>query len=1075
MTEPADARLRSVFEGALELTDAARRNYLDRACGGDEELRRRVLAMLAAAEDEAGFLAQPTHGDGAAEARTGQETTEGVGATIGPYRLLQRIGEGGFGDVFLAEQSVPVERRVALKIIKVGMDTRQVVARFEQERQALARMDHPNIARVIDAGSTAAGRPYFVMDLVDGVPITQYCDEQRLGIRDRLELFAQVCTAVQHAHGKGIIHRDIKPSNVLVATQDGKALAKVIDFGIAKATDQKLTDKTLITEHRQVIGTLQYMSPEQAEGSADIDTRTDVYSLGALLYELLTGSTPFDAKTVEGAMFAEIWRVIREVDPPRPSKRLHESRETLIDVATRRGVEPRRLEIIVRGELDWIAMKALEKDRTRRYDTASSLALDIRRYLAGEAVVAVPPSAIYRLRTFVRRNKLPVAAIVAVGIALMAGLGIALYLRSNLATEVESVKRLSALRDYDELLLRVDELWPPHPDQIAAYHGWIEEAQRLVADLPLHRAKLKELRAAALPRSDEERIADRRSHPDLSRLERLPAQIAARRASLRARRDGIPVASVEPDWSAQPKDSSALTNASWALVTPGRQVFGREAEGLALARRALELADQAGNRAYAARAGNALAHALFALGRDEEALAASEAARNVATADQRKEYETRFETLRKLVAAASGPDGVRQEEAAIAALEAEQLQLEARVDERRTWRFAETNAGRQARWWHANLSRLIDLLEALQHPGTGLLSPAPDAIADAHGWSIPRRLALAQRLEAQMRPGTDWDRRWREAIAAIRELEVYGGLELAPQAGLVPLGPDPRSGLWEFWHVATGTEPTRGEDDRLVLTEETGAVLVLIPAGRFWMGASSDPDTEHNFDAQGVATEGPVHEVTLSPFLLSKYELTQGQWLRITGTNPSFYQPPFHLAPSLLHPVETVSWVDCRRQLTRMGLALPTEAQWEYACRAGTTTPWWTGRERESLRTANAVNLADQAGKRAGATWQGIADWPDFDDGFAAHAPVGTFAPNGWGLCDVHGNVWEWCADGYHPDFYGSGPRHDPHAPAEGAPARMCRGGSFNSEAAYVRSAYRAAQPPLHSADNTGVRPSRPL
>ena len=347
---------------------------------------------------------------------------ERPGTIIGPYKILQQIGEGGFGSVFMAEQEKPVQRMVALKIIKLGMDTRQVVARFEQERQALAMMDHPNIARVYDAGATETGRPYFAMELVKGEPIVHYCDKNNLSIEARLDLFAQVCNAVQHAHTKGIIHRDIKPTNILVSTQDGRPHAKVIDFGIAKATASKLTEKTLFTEFQQLIGTPEYMSPEQAEGSLDIDTRTDVYSLGAVLYELLTGSTPFSGRDLRSAAFAEIQRMIREVDPPKPSTRLSQNAATLTSIAAARRTEPKRLGTVVRGELDWIVMRALEKDRQRRYETASGLGADIRRYLSGDNVVAAPPSTAYRVHKFVRRNKGKVAAGAAVGAALVLGL-----------------------------------------------------------------------------------------------------------------------------------------------------------------------------------------------------------------------------------------------------------------------------------------------------------------------------------------------------------------------------------------------------------------------------------------------------------------------------------------------------------------------------------------------------------------------------------------------------------------------------------------------------------------------------
>jgi serine/threonine protein kinase len=329
-----------------------------------------------------------------------------VGIVIGSYKLIEQIGEGGFGLVFVAEQQKPVRRRVALKVIKPGMDTHEVITRFEAERQALALMDHPNIARVLDAGTTDSGRPYFVMELVHGIPITEYCDRNRLTPGERLELFVLVCRAIQHAHQKGIIHRDIKPSNVLVTLHDGIPVVKVIDFGVAKALHQPLTDKTIYTRFAQIVGTPLYMSPEQAEMSGlDIDTRSDIYSLGVLLYELLTGTTPFDRKRLSQAAYDELIRIIRDEEPPRPSTRLSHSTETLSVVAAQRRTEAARLSRMFRGDLDWITMKALEKDRTRRYETANGLARDVERYLNDEPVEAGPPGAGYRLRKFARKNR----------------------------------------------------------------------------------------------------------------------------------------------------------------------------------------------------------------------------------------------------------------------------------------------------------------------------------------------------------------------------------------------------------------------------------------------------------------------------------------------------------------------------------------------------------------------------------------------------------------------------------------------------------------------------------------------
>jgi serine/threonine protein kinase/tetratricopeptide (TPR) repeat protein len=591
-------REREIFDAALAIADSTQRSaYLGEACAGDSRLRQHIEGLLDMHRQLGSFLEPP--GPSPVATVDEQRLRERPGTLIGPYKLLQQIGAGGMGIVYMAEQHEPVHRKVALKIIKPGLDSDQVIARFEAERQALALMDHPNIARVLDAGTTASGRPYFVMELVHGVPITQYCDDNQQTPRERLALAVPVCQAIQHAHQKGIIHRDVKPSNVLVAPYDGKPVVKVIDFGVAKAAGQRLTERTLFTEIGSVVGTLEYMSPEQAElNNQDIDTRSDIYGLGVLLYQLLTGTTPFTRERLKQVAFTEMLRLIREEEPPKPSTRLSESRDSLPSISAQRQIELAKLTRLVRGEIDWIVMKALEKDRTRRYETANGLARDLERYLADEPVEACPPSAGYRLRKFVRRNKGRVLATAALMVAVIAGTGAVLAVQRRANADL-AAKNAELADEQATVQARNKEL----ADEQAKVEARFELAQKAIAlfhtgvseDALLKNAEFKELRtkllkeAAAFYADLEKLLAgqtDARSRKALAasyfQLAELTAKIgdkkealAVHRKALAARRElaAAPGADVETRLEV----ASSLSKMGWLLQTMGNTAEARVA------------------------------------------------------------------------------------------------------------------------------------------------------------------------------------------------------------------------------------------------------------------------------------------------------------------------------------------------------------------------------------------------------------------------------------------------------------------------------------------------------------------
>ncbi len=932
--------------------DKIREHFLH-ACGLDPTERRRYLDAAPLTDEERGSLEHLLAADSALDAATGKwlappEIDAGVidaaritqpppPERIGPYLLCERLGEGGMGIVFRAEQKTPVQREVAIKVMKRGFDPGPIVARFQAERQALANLNHPGITQMIDAGVCPTGEPYFVMERVEGLPITDHCGDRALSIVERIELFGRVCAAVQHAHTKGIIHRDLKPSNILVTTQDGVSVPKIIDFGIAKGVESAPGSVELTLEG-MMIGTPAYMSPEQASGSSDLDTRTDVYSLGVVLYELLTGMLPFDPEGWRDAGYGEIARVIREEPPPRPSNRLTAQSKDDPD-ATRAGGNDSRVRAL-RGDLDWIILKALEKEPARRYESPARLADDLVRHLRDEPVLAGPPSTRYVVGKYLRRHKSGAALAVATFGALLVGLATGIGGPMVAATTVLALLLVGVLST-SALLRR------------ARFAREAEAKQRELADG--QRAQSEENRRIAAKHLDEVlRLSDRQ-----------------RLSELEGRADTL--------WPAVP----ALVPKLEGWLTEARKLAARLVDH----RRFLEELREQG-----------------------------------------------------------------QEESSSADSPAE-------------WRFATP----ELQWWHDCAAELVAGLERFSdhNPHTGALA------------SVECRIESARTIVERTLESTEARTAWLNAIEDIAVLPAYRGFQLAPQLGLFPLGRDPQSGLWEFWHVESGTRPapvaSPTSTDRWVLNEETGLVLVLIPGGVGQMGAQRvDPALPH-YDPRAEENEGPITTVNLEPYFIARTPVTQGQWLQATGVNPSVYGPSRKYGDKqhdLRHPVEHVSWDECATVLPRLDLEIPTEAQWEFAARGGTHTPWWTGESAQSL--AGTANLADRFAREYGApqSWD-FDEW--LDDGYVTHSPVGTFLPNPFGLRDVHGNVWEWCRDslgGY--DEAGRDPRTGELLvpPNE---RRIYRGGSYMQTAAHARVSNRNLSFRTYRGSCMGVRPSRAI
>ncbi len=1047
-------RARALFLRSLEQPADERAAFVRRESGSDLALLEQVEQLLEGHEVDASLLDRPA----ALALRGSSNLTRDNGCDleqIGNYRLLEQVGVGGFGVVYLAEQLQPIQRRVALKLIHAGLNLDEYVRRFEAERQALALMNHANVAKVFDAGTTDDGaRPYFVMEYVEGPSLTDYCDHERLTTRERLELMIQVCDGVHHAHQKGIIHRDLKPSNVLVATESERPVPKIIDFGIAKALGARLTEGTLHTELGKVIGTPEYMSPEQADGASDdIDTRSDLYSLGVLLYELLVGRRPLDIGGMRDAGYAAIQRAILEQEPERPSTRVE-----AIDDASAAGfrrTETRSWVRELRGDLDWIVMKALEKDRSRRYASVAEFAADLERHLNNEPVSAGPPGARYRAGKFCRKHRGVMTAGVFALLAVVVGFAGLIWANYEIGLERDAARRLSrellGLSDtkrLDKAVQAARALRSLTAGLAPSLQAWLTEHGRpLVSRLEEHERVLAGLRQNAGEWTEQEQALDRSDEANAVELTQAKAQRSKLISQLDALEEGESTAKEPPVGGSERLRQTLLEE---------RDRLTRQIE---------RLESPPGRRSYTFRG---------ATGEPD--------------GDAQWEHDTRAELvagLRRFEAGDRFGNGFGSVEWRLREID-------------RLERETVTGASAESRWQACiqdiavdveiygglQLEKQFGLLPLDRNPRTKLwefvhLATGAEPVSNPewtpvvtdqterrqyNRWSITNDTGIVLVLI----PGGAF------TIGAKRP-----SLEVEFETGTMVVSAVPERSFGEQLGLAIGDRVlaidgvsiSDADTMRAALAEGRSGDTVTVRVQRGGGEGAVEIDCAavlpaSHYDRRAELNESPVTEVVLRPFFLAKYEVTQGQWRRMANHDPAYINPTeYPRYTSRLNPVEQVSWSDAHRVLGEVGLNLPTEAQWEAASRAGSDRPYGFG-DRLSPTNSNI----------AGASYRRVYDRPkyghqDWDDGFGAHAPVGSLMANPFGVHDMHGNVWEWCRDDFSdyrvvPDE-GTGRRRD-----SSARTKIFRGGSFNDPDFISRSSYRNHSQPEFRFNAIGVRAS---